>query len=134
MNNYSQTAKIKRYKQKNNTDMKKETIFKKIKNNLCTTKGEVKEMYKDALCNLAKYPRSRHQLKCWYSRGRSLKDYTNRYLDVCTALGLDYIWSNDAPRRGQEGWYITLTAKGARQIKEYSEYLRAQKTIYKYFD
>ena len=39
-------------------------------------------------------------------------------------LGIDYTTGNDAPRSGAEGFYIELTAKGKRQVKEFQSYYK----------
>jgi hypothetical protein len=46
----------------------------------------------------------------WFSKGRSLKDYTTIICDALKAGGYKYTCDNDAPRGGQEGFHIKCSS------------------------
>ena len=108
--------------------MKRETIEKRIAENLMTKKGELMKKYSAPLFWLKYYGNRTHTCR-WHKSGRhfSLEDKTDNYTDMLKALGIDYTEGNDAPRGGEEGNYIELTAKGKRQVKEFQAYYKNQK-------
>lgn len=108
--------------------MKRETIEKRIAEKLMTKKGELMKKYIIPLNWLKNYGDRQHTCR-WHKNGRhfSLEDKTNDYTDMLNALGIDYTEGNDAPRGGEEGNYIELTAKGKRQVKEFQAYYKEQK-------
>lgn len=108
--------------------MKRETIEKRIVENLMTKKGELMKKYSAPLFWL-KYYGNRTYTCRWRKNGRhlNLEDKTKNYTDMLKALDIDYTTGNDAPRCGAEGFYIELTAKGKRQVKEFQAYYKEQK-------
>lgn len=112
----------KRYK-----TMKRETIEKRITEHLMTKKGELMKKYSEPLDWLKNSGNRRHTCR-WHKSGRhlNLEDKTKNYTDMLKALGIDYTTGNDAPKGGAEGFYIELTPKGRRQVKEYQSYEEAK--------
>lgn len=110
---------------KRRKNMKRETIEKRIGENLMTKKGELMKKYGEPLWWL-KYSGNRHHPCRWHKSGRhfNLEDKTKDFTDMLKALGIDYTTGNDAPRGGAEGFYIELTAKGKRQVKEFQAYYK----------
>lgn len=102
--------------------MKKETAIKRL-SALTTKKGELKKTYIYPILELCRYPKARHQLMYWRGKGSSLQDLSDRFLDVLSALKVQYTYTNDAPRYGLEGWNVKLTKSGIKAIKEYAEYV-----------
>ena len=105
--------------------MKRETIEKRIAEHLMTKKGELMKKYGEPMWWL-KYSGNRHYPCRWHKSGRhfNLEDKTKDFTDMLKALGIDYTTGNDAPRGGAEGFYIELTAKGKRQVKEFQAYYK----------
>ena len=105
--------------------MKRETIEKRIAENLMTKKGELMNKYSEPLDWLKNSGNRRHTC-LWHKSGRhlNLEDKTKNYTDMLKVLGIDYTTGNDAPRGGAEGNYIELTAKGKRQVKELQAYYK----------
>ena len=107
--------------------MKRETIEKRIAENLMTKKGELMKKYGEPLwwlrlCNRRAYP-------CRLMQNGShfrLEDNRKDYFEMLTALGIDYTTGNDSPRGGATGFYIELTAKGKRQVEEFKAYEEAK--------
>lgn len=102
--------------------MNAKTLQKRIAKNLYTTKGKLKQRYDKVIywlltdCNKVIYP-------CHWDNGWSkLIDNSEQYLTALNLLGIDFEEGNDAPKGGSEGYFIRLTAKGKRQIKDYINY------------
>lgn len=53
-----------------------------------------------------------------FGRAHLVTDHT---AEVLEALGISYSTGNDAPRGGQTGDYIYLTAKGKRQVRDFAK-------------
>lgn len=108
--------------------MKRETIEKRIEKHLMTKKGELMKKFGAPLFWLKYYGNRTHTCR-WHKSGRhlNLEDKTKNYTDMLKVLGIDYTEGNDAPRGGEEGNYIELTAKGKRQVKEFQAYYKEQK-------
>lgn len=104
--------------------MKRETIEKRIKENLYTKAGKLMVKYSAPVEWLQRGGKDRVHPCTWCRSGRhiSLSDHRSDYIIALKKLGIDYVADNDAPRGGMEGEYIELTAKGKRQVKEYSDY------------
>lgn len=101
--------------------MKKETIEKRIEENLFTKKGTLKNTYWEVIFWLTTYNTKRAYPKSWKNSWAKLIDKSPKYEFVLRTLGIDYVTGNDAPRGGQEGFYFELTAKGRRQIRDYAK-------------
>lgn len=108
--------------------MKRETIEKRIEKNLMTKEGELMKKYSEPLDWLKNSGSRRHPCR-WHKSGRhlNLEDKSGIYTEMLKALGIDYTTGNDAPRGGAEGFYIELTPKGLRQVKEFQAYYKNQK-------
>lgn len=111
--------------------MKAETLQKRISKNLYTAKGKLKQRYNKVIywlltdCNKVIYPRQ------WGNGWRTLIDNSDQYLTALNLLGIDFEEGNDAPKGGAEGYFIRLTIKGKRQIKDYTLY-NQQHQIYEH--
>lgn len=53
--------------------------------------------------------------------GESLHDNSANLEWGLHALGIDYETGNDAPRGGKNGYFVKLTAKGRRQVRDYNK-------------
>lgn len=101
--------------------MKKETLQKRIEKNLYTKKGTLAAKY----CGVIYMITSKNPIvyPCrWHRNGGryQLEDKSRNYIDGLELLGISYETGNDSPRGGKEGYYIRLTAKGKRQVKNYA--------------
>ena len=104
--------------------MKAETLQKRIEANLYTKKGTLARKYEDVVYMLS-HP---DYVACpcrWLGHGSSLKDSRAIYIDGLTAVGVDFVVHNVAPRGGMEGWRIRLTKKGKRQAREFAKAYKA---------
>lgn len=108
--------------------MKRETIEKRIAEHLMTKKGELMKKYSEPLWWL-KNSGNRTYPRRWHKSGRhlNLEDKTKDFTEMLKYLGIDYTTGNDAPRGGAEGFYIELTPKGLRQVKEFQAYYQNQR-------
>lgn len=97
--------------------MKAKTLKQRIAERLTTKKGELNTRY--AHINDFLLEGKAHYIK-WCNHGRRLnRAKHDATLEALSALGIDYTVGNDAPRGGMEGYFIALTAKGRRQVKDY---------------
>lgn len=102
--------------------MKKETLQKRIEKNLYTKKGTLASKY-GVVMFLLENPNYVSRPVRWHNAGRGryqLEDHSYNIEHALTLLGVSYETGNDAPRGGKEGYYIRLTPKGKRQVKEYA--------------
>ena len=93
------------------------TLAKRIENKLTKKDGTIKVKY-DRVIPFLKHG-SKTYLHQWVRSGRysNLRDREGSLVEGLNLLGVDYKYSNDAPRGGMEGAYVELTAKGKRQVK-----------------
>ena len=96
------------------------TFRNRIKD-LYTKKGELKSAYYKNLFYLTSLARGeRVHLKIW-ARGQkshmTLIDRSPRIKEVLNKAKISYTIGNDAPRGGQEGYFLKLTDRGLRQIR-----------------
>lgn len=96
------------------------TLLKRIEKHLYTQKGTLAVKYEEVL-NLITHPTLVVRPCKWYHYGKSLKDKRGSILSGLTALGIDYVYHNDAPKGGMEGYYIKLSEKGRRQVREFAK-------------
>lgn len=105
--------------------MKRETLEKRIAKHLTNKAGNIYSVYKEPL-DWLKTGRGRAYPCRWHKNGRhfSLDDKSKRYFEMLKALGIDYTTGNDSPKGGAEGFYLELTPKGLRQVKEFQAYYK----------
>lgn len=99
--------------------MKKETLQARIEKHLCTKTGNIARKYEEVM-ELLKNPNRVMRPIYWRGKGDSLHDSHEALEYGLAILGVDYETGNDAPRGGLNGYYVKLTAKGKRQVKDYS--------------
>ena len=104
--------------------MKKETLEKRISENLSCKNGAVKRQYVEVIDIVRNPKHGRRYLTSWENHGRSLRDRRPNAIEGLRLIGIDFATGNDAPRHGMDGQYIELTPKGRRQVKEYADYHR----------
>lgn len=107
--------------------MRRETIEKRIAQHLTSKAGKIYSKYQNPL-NWLRLGRERVHPCRWQHSGRhyTLNDKSEYYFEMLKALGIDYTTGNDAPKGGAEGFYIELTPKSRRQVKEYQSYEEAK--------
>ena len=105
--------------------MKRETIEKRIAENLMTKKGELMKKFSEPLWWLRLSNKRAYPCR-WLKNGRhfNLEDKSRNYIEMLTSLGIDYTTGNDSPRGGAVGFYIELTEKGKRQVEEFQAYYK----------
>jgi hypothetical protein len=98
--------------------MKATTLQSRIESKLTAKTGNVQVKFEKALSFIT-YPERIHPYS-WSGSVRRMKlvgnDNVREALDL---LGIDYSIGNDAPRGGQQGYYVELTKKGLQQTKEW---------------
>lgn len=99
--------------------MKAENFASLILKECLTKKGDFRKSDIEMLQHLIFNPLRRRRTFKWYNKGRNHKDTYCRDVAVLKKLGIDYDYSNDAPRGGKEGDYIIITSKGLRRIKPF---------------
>ena len=99
--------------------MKAENFANLILEKCLTKKGTFLGSDIEMLYHLIFKPLERKRTFRWFNKGKSYKDTYNRDVTLLTKLGVDYEYSNDVPRGGQEGNYIIITQKGLRRIKPF---------------
>lgn len=99
--------------------MKKATLQTRIEKNLYTKSGTLARKYEDVIY-LLKNPGKVMRPIYWCDRGRSLHDSHENLEHGLAVLGVDYTTGNDAPRGGMNGYFVKLTAKGKRQVREFA--------------
>lgn len=99
--------------------MKKETLQKRIEKKLYTKSGHLACKYKEVM-DLLLHPEWDLRPVFWVDKGRTLYDHHANIEEGLRLLGIDFETGNDAPRDGKNGYYIKLTAKGKRQVKEFA--------------
>ena len=99
--------------------MKAENFANLILEKCLTKKGTFLVSDVEMLRHLIFNPLHRKRTFRWYNKGRSYRDTYSRDITLLKKLGVDYKYSNDAPRGGQEGNYIIITQKGLRRIKPF---------------
>ena len=99
--------------------MKAETLQQRIERNLYTKKGQLAKIYRETIELLQHPDRVLHPVQ-WGNKGRSLSDHSANIERGLDLIDIDYCTGNDAPRGGRNGYYIRLTPKGKRQVKEYA--------------
>ena len=100
--------------------MKKETLQARIEKNLYTKGGKLAKKY-ELVIDLLNHPYRVMRPIYWGYKGRTLHDGSANLEWGLHALGIDYETGNDAPRGGKNGYFVKLTAKGRRQVKEYNK-------------
>lgn len=102
--------------------MKRETLEKRIKENLFTASKpkSLKVKYR-LLIDMLIHP-SRIYPRWWTNNYGTLVDKSEPILEGLHLLGIDYTDGNDAPRGGASGYYIELTKKGKRQVRDFSKF------------
>lgn len=99
--------------------MKKETLQARIEKHLYTKSGKLARKY-DEVLELINNPTRIMRPIYWRRKGDSLHD-SHEVLEYGLAIiGIDYETGNDAPRGGKNGYYVKLTAKGKRQVREFA--------------
>lgn len=101
--------------------MKKETLQARIEKHLYTKSGALAKKYEEVV-ELLNNPSRTLRPVSWYGRGRhiSLHDNTANIEQGLSLLGIDFETGNDAPKGGKNGYFIRLTAKGKRQVKDFA--------------
>lgn len=100
--------------------MKKEILQARIKKHLYTKGGKLARKYEDVITLLNNPERIMRPIY-WGYKGRTLHDNSANLEWGLHALGIDYTTGNDAPRGGKNGYFVKLTAKGRRQVREYNK-------------
>lgn len=99
--------------------MKKETLQKRIEKRLYTKSGHLACKYEEVM-DLLLHPEWVRRPVLWVDKGRTLRDHHANIEEGLRLLGIDFETGNDAPRGGKEGYFIKLTAKGKRQVKDFA--------------
>lgn len=101
--------------------MNTNTFFKRLQA-LTTKEGNLRVRYSRALWTILNYPNEKIHPRQWVQNGRhsELLDHSERYTEFLDALGLSYTTGNDAPRGGQEGYYIALTPEALHKLPKLS--------------
>ena len=99
--------------------MKKETLQARIENHLYTKSGKLARIYDEVLELLNNQNRIMRPIY-WRGKGDSLHDSHEALEYGLAIIGIDYETWNDAPRGGMNGYYVKLTAKGKRQVREFA--------------
>lgn len=106
--------------------MKAQTLTDRIQANLTTAKGAIAKKYADVEKVLLG---ARHHGKTYSGHGRftSIANGTHySTIEGLRLIGVDFVTGNDAPRGGQCGDYVELTAKGRRQVAEWAKVKKAE--------
>lgn len=101
--------------------MKKETLQSRIEKHLYTKGGTLAKKYEEVV-ELLNNPNRTLRPICWCGRGRhiNLSDKSAIIEQGLSLLGIAYETGNDAPKGGKNGYYIRLSAKGKRQVKDFA--------------
>ncbi len=99
--------------------MKKETLQARIEKHLYTKSGKLASKYEEVV-ELLNHPDRIMRPVWWRRRGSSLRDNHENLEHGLTVIGIDYTTGNDAPRGGKDGYFVRLTAKGKRQVREFA--------------
>ena len=106
--------------------MKASTLQNRIDANLTTKGGAIAKKY----ANVEKVLLGERYHGAGYSgRGRYTSKTNGDHFAVIEGLrkiGVDFVEGNDAPRGGWSGQYVELSAKGKRQVAEWSKQRRAE--------
>ena len=100
--------------------MKKETLQARIEKHLFTKSGKLARTYEEVI-ELLNNPNRIMRPIYWRAKGDSLHDSHEALEYGLAILGIDYETGNDAPRGGMNGYFVKLTAKGKRQVKDFSK-------------
>lgn len=100
--------------------MKKETLQARIEKHLFTKSGKLARKYEEVV-ELLNNPHRIMRPIYWRGKGDSLHDSHEALEKGLSLLGIDYEVGNDAPRGGLNGYFVKLTAKGKRQVKDFSK-------------
>lgn len=101
--------------------MKKETLQARIEKHLYTKSGKLARKYDEVLELLNNPTRIMRPIYWRRKKGYSLHDSHEALEYGLTIIGIDYETGNDAPRGGMNGYYVKLTAKGKRQVRDFSK-------------
>jgi hypothetical protein len=109
-------------KQLNFATMKKETLQARIEKHLYTKGGSLAKKYEEVV-ELLNNPERTMRPVYWagHSRNISLHDSSANLEQGLSLLGIDYETGNDAPKGGKNGYFVRLTAKGKRQVKDFAK-------------
>ena len=100
--------------------MRAQTIISRIQKNCTTRRGRLRTIYRRPL-DFIKSDKDVIYPRYWgYNSGRwHLIDYSERYISFLRNIGIDFEEGNDAPKGGQSGYYIRITPKGRKQLRDY---------------
>lgn len=101
--------------------MNTNTFYKRLQA-LTTKEGKIKLRHERAIWKLLNYPPKKIYPRQWIRTGRHCKlcDHTAYYIEIFDALELSYTTGNDAPRGGQNGFFILLTSEELRKLPNLS--------------
>lgn len=99
--------------------MKKETLQARIGKHLYTKSGKLARKYEEVI-ELLNNPNRIMRPIWWRGKGDSLHDSHESLEYGLAVIGVDYTTGNDAPRGGMNGYFVKLTAKGKRQVREFA--------------
>lgn len=101
--------------------MKKETLQARIEKHLYTKGGALAKKYEEVI-ELLNNPERTMRPVYWAGHGRniSLHDSSANLEQGLSMLGIDYETGNDAPKGGKNGYFVRLTAKCKRQVKDFA--------------
>ena len=100
--------------------MKKATLQARIEKHLFTKSGKLARKYEEVI-ELLNNPDKIMRPIYWRRKGDSLHDSHENLEYGLSILGVDYETGNDAPRGGLNGYFVRLTAKGKRQVRDFSK-------------
>ena len=101
--------------------MNTNTFYKRLQA-LTTKEGKLKARYSRALWDLLYYPKNKIYPRKWVQdrRHSRLLDHSACYIEFFDSLKLAYTTGNDAPRGGQNGYFIILTPEALRRLPNLS--------------
>lgn len=107
--------------------MKAQTLKNRIEKNLFTKSGKLASKY-DEVLRLINGSTDTLRPIYWTGSGRhlSLRDNSYNCTNALSLLKIDFETGNDAIKGGKNGYFIRLTAKGNKQVKDYQLYIKKQ--------
>ena len=89
-----------------------ENISAKKRSNILTAKGELKSQFKKAIVQIMYEKHNNVHTGEYRGSGRHIRfvDFTFEIKFLLDAFGFKYSTGNDAPRGGQQGYYIKMSS------------------------